>query len=293
MGIAGHSKRAVAVPKPRQGGCVRVMQASRRGSAGSIIIVLCMLAPIPRTASQQVQCHTTDGDLIFRLHKEWAPEGYARFLSLVASDFFNGQAVFNVDRGNVVNFGIARKVAGQKQYQTIRDDPDVGIGHSTGLPLTKRGYLYFNAPRPTSRSTQMVIADRDGKHMGPYERPIGILTNPDALDQLYDGYGDTQALAGQLLTDGDRALRDYPKLSTIYFCETKYTDLEEAVHHAKARSAIGDQLKDVRLRTIQTRDSMFEEVKAKILKSTINPEAPVPEEKPENEYMAEQVFRCV
>ena len=68
VGIAGRSKQAVAVHKPPKGGCVRIMQASR-GSAGSTIIVLCMLASIPRTASQQVQCHTTDGDL--RCSRGW------------------------------------------------------------------------------------------------------------------------------------------------------------------------------------------------------------------------------
>lgn len=97
----------------------------------------------------------TDGEVIFKVHPEWAPLGAARFKELVEIGFFNDCRFFRVIDGFVAQFGINGDPAIQREWRdrNLKDDPV--------RASNKRGRLVFATGGPNTRTTQMFINYKD------------------------------------------------------------------------------------------------------------------------------------
>src|ERR1700750_1319217 len=92
---------------------------------------------------------TTKGPFVVTVHRAWAPRGADRFYNLVRAGFYNGQRLFRVVPGFVVQWGISGspKVAAAWQSANIPDDP---VRHSN-----TRGSITFATAGPDTRTTQV------------------------------------------------------------------------------------------------------------------------------------------
>ncbi len=161
----------------------------------------------------RVRFTTTKGPFVVTVHRKWAPRGADRFYNLVHAGFYNGQRLFRVIPGFVVQWGISGtpKIAEAWQQATIRDDP---VRHSN-----KRGTIVFADAGPNTRTTQIFVnlgsnseLDKDGF------APFGTVTSGFAtLQRLYHGYGELPSNAqAQITQQGEAFLeKHFPKLDRI------------------------------------------------------------------------------
>merc|ERR1712086_997091 len=128
-------------------------------------------------------------NFVIEVHPEWAPNGAARFMELVETDFFKGNRFFRVMDSFVAQFGINGKpsVTSEWAAKTILDDPSDQVANNQGMlsfstKVNKDGPKYgplTGAPNmigqtalakhhgENSRSTQMFINLKDNKHFNP------------------------------------------------------------------------------------------------------------------------------
>jgi peptidyl-prolyl cis-trans isomerase A (cyclophilin A) len=164
-------------------------------------------------AVYRVRFTTTKGPFVVTVHRTWAPRGADRFYNLVHAGFYNGQRLFRVIPGFVVQWGISGtpKIARAWQNATIRDDP---VRHSN-----KRGTIVFADAGPNTRTTQVFVnlgqnAQLDGDGFAPF----GTVTSGLAtLQHLYHGYGEAPSDAQAQLTQQGEAFvkKHFPKLDRI------------------------------------------------------------------------------
>ena len=225
--------------------------SSSRATAAAVTVWLGLCAGA--AAAQRVRCRTTQGDLLIALHRDWAPRGHERFLELLDSQtFFSGQTFFEVRRKSEVHFGIAADAELQRQWHgsTIADDGTVPELEP------RRGWLSFYARSPDSRSTRLVISDsrtRTRADLGPFEQPFGQVLNPELLDKLYAGYGDTSGFVPAMMAHGSGSIAALPKLDRIFRCERMHTALETDMQKDVIEAQLGGQLSDVRQETDASR----------------------------------------
>jgi peptidyl-prolyl cis-trans isomerase A (cyclophilin A) len=156
---------------------------------------------------------TTKGPFVIIVHRAWAPRGADRFYNLVRDRFYDGQRLFRVIPGFVVQWGISGtpKIARAWQHATIKDDP---VRHSN-----VRGTVDFADAGPNTRTTQVFVnlganAQLDGSGFAPF----GAVTSGFAtLKALYHGYGEGASNAqAQITQQGEPFLRrHFPKLDRI------------------------------------------------------------------------------
>jgi peptidyl-prolyl cis-trans isomerase A (cyclophilin A) len=161
----------------------------------------------------RVRFTTTKGPFVVTVHRNWAPRGADRFYNLVHAGFYNGQRLFRVIPGFVVQWGISGtpKIAHVWQTATIKDDPV--------KQKNTRGTIDFADGGPNTRTTQVFVnlgsntsLDRDGF------APFGTVTSGFAtLKRLYHGYGENPSNAqAQITQQGEAFLRNhFPKLDRI------------------------------------------------------------------------------
>lgn len=161
----------------------------------------------------RVRFTTTKGPFVVTVHRTWAPRGADRFYNLVHAGFYNGQRLFRVIPGFVVQWGISGtpKIARAWQTATIRDDPV--------RQKNTRGTIDFADGGPNTRTTQVFVnlgsntaLDRDGF------APFGTVTSGFAtLKRLYHGYGESPSDAqAQITQQGEAFLKKhFPKLDRI------------------------------------------------------------------------------
>ena len=164
-------------------------------------------------AVYRVRFTTTKGPFVVTVHRTWAPRGADRFYNLVRTGFYNGQRLFRVIPGFVVQWGISGKpkIAQVWQQATIHDDP---VTHSN-----KRGTIVFADAGPNTRTTQVFVnlgsnaaLDKDGF------APFGTISSGfSTLKKLYHGYGESPSNAqAQITVHGEAFLkRHFPKLDRI------------------------------------------------------------------------------
>ena len=164
-------------------------------------------------AVYRVRFTTTKGPFVVTVHRKWAPRGADRFYNLVHAGFYNGQRLFRVIPGFVVQWGISGtpKIAEAWQQATIHDDP---VRHSN-----KRGTIVFADGGPNTRTTQVFVnlgpnsaLDKDGF------APFGTVTSGFAtLQHLYHGYGEQPSNdQAQITQHGEAFLeKHFPKLDRI------------------------------------------------------------------------------
>jgi peptidyl-prolyl cis-trans isomerase A (cyclophilin A) len=168
--------------------------------------------------SFKVRFDTSKGQIVFQIHKDWAPNGVERFHELVTTGFFTEARFFRAIQGFMVQFGINAdpKMSQLWQFATIPDDPVKQSNTKGRLTFAKR-------PIPNSRSTQLFInlannsrLDADGF------APIGeVVEGMDIVEKLYTGYGEGAPnghgpAQDRIQLEGNAYLaRDFPRLDYI------------------------------------------------------------------------------
>ena len=157
---------------------------------------------------------TSKGPFVVTVHRAWAPRGADRFYNLVRAGFYNGQRLFRVVPGFVVQWGISGQpsISAAWQNATIRDDP---VRHSNA-----RGTITFATAGPNTRTTQVFVnlgnngGNLDKEGFAPFGQVTGGMR---VLGKLYSGYDDTPTNdQGQIAAGGEAFLRKtFPKLDRI------------------------------------------------------------------------------
>ncbi|HLX45072.1 MAG TPA: peptidylprolyl isomerase [Bryobacteraceae bacterium] len=167
----------------------------------------------------RVRIETTAGNFVIEVHRDWAPLGTDRFLTLVREKFFDNSRFFRVVAGKWAQFGIAGdpKVAQAWRPRTIPDDPV----KQKNLP----GYVAFAMTGPDKRTTQVYInlGDNSARNDPQGFAPFGkVVERMDVVEKLYSGYGensgggmragkqDRMFLEGNAFLDGQ-----FPKLDKL------------------------------------------------------------------------------
>jgi hypothetical protein len=154
-----------------------------RGRALTSALSAVLFACLELTCGQRISCHTTKGVLNIMLHRDWAPEGHARFMELLDSDFFSDQIFYRVTRREWIQFGIAADPAVTTAWRgkVIADDPP------RPELQARRGQLSFLADPHGRRETRLAISDsrtRTAADYGPFERPFGQVVSVQCLTAL-------------------------------------------------------------------------------------------------------------
>jgi len=156
---------------------------------------------------------TSKGTFVVTVHRKWAPRGADRFYNLVHAGFYDGQRLFRVIPGFVVQWGIsgAPKISKAWQHATIRDDP---VRHTNA-----RGTIDFADAGPNTRTTQVFVnlganTNLDASGFAPF----GVVTSGfGTLQHLYHGYGESPSNdQAQIAQQGEAFFRKhFPKLDRI------------------------------------------------------------------------------
>ncbi len=162
---------------------------------------------------------TTQGEVVIRVHREWAPNGADRFYNLVRAGYYDGCKFFRVIDGFMAQVGMHGdpKVNAAWRAATIPDDPVTQDN--------TRGRVTFAAQaRPNTRTTQIFINTADNTRLKQYGTfaPFGeVIAGMEAVDALYNGYGEGAPQGrgpsqSQIMSQGNAYLeRAFPKLDAI------------------------------------------------------------------------------
>jgi peptidyl-prolyl cis-trans isomerase A (cyclophilin A) len=157
---------------------------------------------------------TTKGAFVLTVHRTWAPRGADRFYNLVRARFYDGDSLFRVVPGFVVQWGISGfpQVSAAWQNAVIRDDP---VRHAN-----KRWTISYASAGPNTRTTQVFVnladnaasLDKDGF------APFGQVTSgTKVFAKLFSGYDDTPTGEQAQIAAGGAAFlhKTFPKLDRI------------------------------------------------------------------------------
>lgn len=138
-----------------------------------------------------VLVHSTQGDFLINVPREWSPLGADRFYTLIYKGFFQEIPFFRVIRDFMAQFGIhSAPIVNQSwRAKPIQDDP----ANQSNL----RGTISFATAGPNTRTTQLFISTANNASLDKMGfTPIGsIVHTPDNLgmnvvDSLFSGYGE-------------------------------------------------------------------------------------------------------
>jgi peptidyl-prolyl cis-trans isomerase A (cyclophilin A) len=156
---------------------------------------------------------TTKGSFVVTVYRAWAPRGADRFYDLVRAGFYDGQRLFRVIPGFVLQWGISGTPTVSKAWQdaTIPDDP---VRHSNAP-----GTISFATAGPNTRTTQVFVnlgsnTSLDTQGFAPFGRVTSDMT---AIAKLYAGYGEAPSRAqAQMAAQGEAFVaKTFPKLDRI------------------------------------------------------------------------------
>jgi peptidyl-prolyl cis-trans isomerase A (cyclophilin A) len=164
-------------------------------------------------AVYRVRFTTTKGPFVVTVYRAWAPRGADRFYQLVRACYYDGDRLFRVVPGFVVQWGInpSPAVSATWERKTIHDDP---VTHSN-----TPGTIAFATAGPNSRTTQVFVnlgsnSSLDGQGFAPFGRVSSDMTS---IAKLYHGYGEQPTRAqAQMFAQGEAFLaKTFPKLDRI------------------------------------------------------------------------------
>ena len=134
----------------------------------------------------RVKFETTQGPVLIKVVRGWAPNGVDRLFNLIKIGYLEDIAFYRAVEGFVVQFGISGNPEINQVWADarVKDDP---VKESN-----KRGYLTFAMAGPKSRTTQLFINLRDNSDLDAQGfAPIGkVIDGMEAIDLLYTGYGE-------------------------------------------------------------------------------------------------------
>jgi peptidyl-prolyl cis-trans isomerase A (cyclophilin A) len=179
-----------------------------------LLAVLLAAAPAKAPAHYTASFVTTKGTFDVAVTRTWAPHGADRFYQLVRARYYDGNRLFRVIPGFVVQWGIAPNPVVAKKWAnaTIPDDP---VKHSNAT-----GTITFAATgAPNSRTTQVFVnlvsnAGLDTQGFAPFGK---VTRGMSVIRKLYSGYGEQPSSAQQQMTEqGDAFVKKmFPKLDRI------------------------------------------------------------------------------
>ncbi len=133
-----------------------------------------------------VKFHTTAGDFVVLVQRNWAPRGADRFYNLVRNGYYDDQRFFRVIEGFMAQFGIhgEPRVSAAWREAHIPDDPVI--------KSNTRGTVTFATAGPNTRTTQLFInfgnnANLDGRGFAPFGV---VVQGMNAVDAIHSGYGE-------------------------------------------------------------------------------------------------------
>jgi len=151
-----------------------------------------------------------EGEVVVKLHPEWAPIGAARIKELVADSFYDGCRAFRVLPNFVVQLGINGDPAKQKKWsKNLKDDPV--------KTTNKRGTLTFAMGGKGTRTTQIFFNKKDNKFLdGQGFSPFGeVVSGMEFVDKIYAEYGE-RPNQGKIQQQGNEYLETkFPKMSFV------------------------------------------------------------------------------
>lgn len=134
----------------------------------------------------RVRLETTRGDILIRVHREWAPLAADRFYNLVKAGFYDGMAFHRVLDDFVAEWGIHGDpwVNAAWRQAEMMDEP---VRQSN-----TRGRVTFSKNRPNSRTVQVFINLKDNSSLDDEGfSPFGeVEEGMDVVESLYSEYGD-------------------------------------------------------------------------------------------------------
>jgi peptidyl-prolyl cis-trans isomerase A (cyclophilin A) len=157
--------------------------------------------------SFDVRFATSQGDVVVRVYRDWAPLGVWRFYNLARHGFYDGSRFFRVLPGFAAQFGMSGRPAIDQLWheRPLPDDPR--------RASNRAGTLTYAMAGPDSRTTQLFFNYADNTALDAQGfAPIGrVVTGMDVLLRLHSGYGETQPHGrgpafGCILTHGNRYL---------------------------------------------------------------------------------------
>lgn len=173
----------------------------------------------PAPALFRVRFATTQGDIVFELHRDWAPLGADRFYNLVRAGYYDDTRFYRVVKDRWTQFGINGDPEISKVWRT-RTIPDEPRRESN-----TRGTIAFAFAAPNGRTTQIFINTRDNSETHDREPfvPIGkVIEGMNVVDRLYSEYGEASGggirggKQGPSFENGNYWLdRNYPRLDRI------------------------------------------------------------------------------
>ncbi|MXW65960.1 MAG: peptidylprolyl isomerase [Gemmatimonadetes bacterium] len=166
----------------------------------------------------EVAVETSQGEFVIAVHREWAPLGAERFLTLVESGYYDDARFHRVVPDFIVQWGLAGDPALTAEWMNayIPDDPVVASN--------TRGRITFAFTDPGTRATQVYINLVDNVRLDSTGfAPFGeVISGMEVVDALYSGYGEN---SGGGLRRGDQTRivaagntyldREYPLLDHL------------------------------------------------------------------------------
>jgi peptidyl-prolyl cis-trans isomerase A (cyclophilin A) len=167
--------------------------------------------------SFDVRFSTTQGEVVVRVYRDWAPMGAYRFYNLARNGFYDGSSFFRVLPGFAAQFGMNGRPEVDRLWSdlAIPDDPP-RVSNRTGT-------LTYARAGPDSRTTQLFFNYADNVALDEQGfAPIGrVISGMGALYRLHAGYGETQPQGrgpafACILSHGNSYLdRRYPRLDRV------------------------------------------------------------------------------
>jgi peptidyl-prolyl cis-trans isomerase A (cyclophilin A) len=134
---------------------------------------------------------TTKGNFTVEVHRDWSPEGADRLYQLLVTGFYNQNALFRVQTGYVVQFGIGniKDVNYFWDKRPIHDEP-VKAGNL-------KGTISYARDGMSSRTSQLFINLKDNYKLDTINYnglrgfpPVGnIISGFEVIEALFSGYG--------------------------------------------------------------------------------------------------------
>ena len=164
-----------------------------------------------------VRFHTTKGDFVAQVFREWSPRGVDRFHNMVKIGYFEDTAIFRAVSNFMFQFGLHGNPAVNEEWAEARfqDDPPVGVSN---LPGT---LCFAKAGQANSRSVQMFVnlgqnVPLDGQGFTPFGK---VIEGMDVVRAINTEYGENPAsedVQGKLKRKGNAyILKRFPRVDLI------------------------------------------------------------------------------
>lgn len=155
--------------------------------------------------------YTSEGTVVIKCIRAWAPKGADRFYNLIKAGFYDGATFFRVVPKFVVQFGLSGdpKVNAVWTNANIKDDKVT--------QKNKKGSLTFATAGPDTRSTQLFINLADNFFLDKQGfSPFGFVTmGMDNVEKITSKYGEKPD-QGKLTSEGEAYIKaNFPDIDYI------------------------------------------------------------------------------